>query len=84
MSDPIKQMEKHLDNIDEIKENIKKDIEGLFKKLNVKNFVSSPGDTVDVLIYAITERIIKKYIKPITKESQGFVDHVLHESEKKL
>lgn len=79
----LNQMERHLDNIDDMKASIKKDIEVLFSKLNVKNFVSAPGDTVDVLIFAITERIIKKYVRPLTKESKGFVNNVI-KSEKKL
>jgi len=85
LSDIIKEMEKHLNNIDAMKENIKKDIETLFKKLNIKNFVSSPGNTVDVLIFAITERVIKKYIKPTLKESQEYVKRALSsKSEKEL
>lgn len=84
MSDVLKQMETHLDNIDAMKDNIKTDIETLFKKLNIKNFVSSPGNTVDVLIFAITERIIKKYIKPTLKESQRYVKNVLNEGSKEL
>jgi hypothetical protein len=77
-------MEKHLDNIDAMKENIQKDIETLFNKLNVKNFVSSPGPVVDALIFAITQRIVKKYLKPIIKESQGYSKNVLGKSKKEL
>jgi len=69
-------IEKHLDNIDDVKTGIKTDIETIFKKLNVKNFISQPGNTVDLVIYAITERITKKYIKPIFTESHRYVKSV--------
>lgn len=78
----LNKIEKHLDNIDIMKEGIKKDIEGLFKKLNVTNFISESANTVDVLIFAITERMIKKYIKPIFKESKRYTTSVLEGSKK--
>ena len=70
-------IEKHLDNIDDVKTVIKTDIEKMFEKLNVKNFIEQPCSTVDILIYAITERITKKYIKPILKESQRYSKNVV-------
>ena len=79
----INKIEKHLDNIDTMKEGIKKDIENLFKKLNVKNFISESTNTVDILIFAITEQITKKYIKPIFKESKRYVNSVI-KGDKKL
>ena len=73
----INKVEKHLDTIDDVKTGIKTDIEKLFEKLNVKNFIAQPGSTVDILIYAITERITKKYIKPILTESQRYAKNVV-------
>ena len=73
----INKIESHLDNIDKIKEDIKADIERLFKKLNIKNTIDMPGSIIDVLIFAITTRITKKYIKPIYTESKRYVDNIL-------
>jgi hypothetical protein len=73
----INKIETHLNNVDEIKENIKSDIEGLFEKLNVKAFIRTPGNTVDALIFAITERMVKGYIKPIHKESMRYAKSVI-------
>ena len=72
----INEIEKHLNFVDKTKEEIKADIEELFVKLNVKSFIKTPGQTVDILIMAITERLIKKYIKPIYKESQRYAKNV--------
>lgn len=78
----------HLNNVDEIKAGIKKDIETLFDKLNakslIKNVVEAPGNTTEVLIFAITEKVVKKYIKPIFKESQRFTKNVLQPDSKKV
>ena len=64
----INKIESHFDDIDEVKEKLTEDINNLFEKLNVKNFVSTPGKTTDVLILAIRELMIKRYIKQINKE----------------
>lgn len=72
----LNKIESHLNNIDGMKENIKSDIERLFSKLNVRNLLSQPDRIIDVLIFAITERITKKYIKPVLKESQRFVNGI--------
>ena len=60
-----------------MKADIKADIEKLFDKLNAQSFIPSPGDTVSILIFAITEKVIKKYIKPIIKDSERYVQNVL-------
>ena len=73
----LNKIEGHIENTKKLSDDIKKDIEKLFDKLNAKNFISSPGPTIDVLIFAITQRILKKYIKPITKESKRYVKSVL-------
>ncbi len=73
----INKIETHLMTVDEMRESIKSDIEGLFEKLNIKNFVESPANSLDALNFAITERMVKKYLKPIIKESQRYAKSVI-------
>ena len=79
----LNKMEKHLDTIDVMKENIKKDIEEIFNKLNTKNLISTSSEIIDVVIFAITEKVTKKYIRRVLKESQEYVKSVL-KGDKKL
>lgn len=78
----INKIETHLDRIDAMKVDIKNDIEGLFEKLNVKNFIRVPGDSVDAVIFAIGELMTKKYLKRIIKESQRYAKSVVESKEK--
>jgi hypothetical protein len=82
LSDVLPVIETHLNNVDSMKEGIKKDIEKLFEKLNVKNMIDDPSNTIDALIFAITERMVKKYLKPTIKESQRYATSVLSSKEK--
>ncbi len=83
MPDLTNKINNHLDTIDKYKEGIKADIEKLFEELNIKNLVGETDQTIDILIQAIIARIIKKYIRPIYKESKRYVKSVV-ESDKKL
>ena len=73
----INKVENHLDKIDKLREGVKDDVDGLFKKLNVKNFIANPVNTTDALIYSIMQIMIKKYIKPILKESREYCRDVI-------
>ena len=77
MSDILNKIETHLNNIDAMKADIKTDIETIFNKLNIKNLINQPSNIIDAAIFAIIERITKKYIKPAYKESQRYVKSVL-------
>ena len=77
MKSIFNKIEAHIDNIDKMKTDIQNDITVIFDNLNAKNFLASPGATVDILIFAITEKMIKSYIKPIVKESRRYVESIL-------
>ncbi len=73
----INKIETHLMTVDEMRESIKSDITTLYKKLNIKNFIQSPANSLDALNFAIRELMIKKYIKPIKKESQRYAESIV-------
>ena len=77
----INKIETHLNDIDKIKEGVKADIEDIFEKLNIPNFVAQPGSTVDIIIATITAKMMKR-IKPIYKESKRYAKSITSEKGK--
>ena len=73
----LPKIETHLNNIDKAKASIKTDIEDIFNKINPSNFVADPGPIIDVIIFAITQRITKKYIRPMLTEAKRYTKDVL-------
>ena len=77
----IKKIEQHLNNTDKIREDVKVDIDKIFQKINVKNFITNPANTADALIFSILQLMVKKYIKAVITESKGYAKDVIDSQE---